>query len=114
MFVVPTMLPAMKTTTTNASQPQNAFLRCRPLQTAMRAARLCFGGEVDMPAPDACVRRLPLRMAPVHRPSVGAEDLARRLLWSGQRDHTPAARALPAIHKRVASALGGGLRLLGE
>src|SRR5215210_4736359 len=55
MFVVPTMLPAMKTTTTNASQPQNAFLRCRPLQTAMRAARLCFEDEVDMPAPDGCV-----------------------------------------------------------
>src|SRR4051795_10200095 len=54
MFVVPTMLPAMNTTTTNASQPQNAFLRCRLLQTAMRAARLCFEDEVDMPAPDGC------------------------------------------------------------
>ena len=32
MFVVPIALPAMKTTTTKASQPQNAFLRCRPLQ----------------------------------------------------------------------------------
>src|SRR5215212_8586915 len=55
MFVVPTALPAMKTTTTNASQPQNAFLRCRLLQTAMRAARLCFEDEVDMPAPDGRV-----------------------------------------------------------
>src|SRR3954462_7572426 len=53
MFVVPTMLPARKTTTTNASQPQNAFLRCRPLQTAMLAARLCFEDEVDMPAPNS-------------------------------------------------------------
>jgi hypothetical protein len=49
MFVVPTMLPAAKTTKTKASQPQNAFLRCRPLQCAMRAARLCFEEEVDMP-----------------------------------------------------------------
>ena len=45
---MPTTLPAANTTTTNASQPQNAFLRCRPLQTAMRAARLCFDEEVDM------------------------------------------------------------------
>ena len=45
---MPTMLPAMKTTTTNASHPQIAFLRCRPLQAAMRAARLCLEFEVDM------------------------------------------------------------------
>src|SRR3954470_6582604 len=63
MFVVPTMLPAMKTTTTNASQPQNAFLRCRPLQAAMRAAKLCCEDE-DMPTPDRRVRRRPLRLAP--------------------------------------------------
>src|SRR6478736_2830051 len=58
------MLPAMKTTRTKASQPQNAFLRCRPLQCAIRAARLCFEDEVDMTAPDDCVRRRPLRKAP--------------------------------------------------
>ena len=46
---MPIALPAMKTTTTKPSQPQNAFLRCRLLQTAMRAARLWFEGEVDMP-----------------------------------------------------------------
>ena len=39
----------MNATRTKASQPQNAFLRCRPLQRAMRAARLCFEEEVDMP-----------------------------------------------------------------
>src|SRR5215208_4580069 len=55
------MLPAMKTTTTNASHPQMAFLRCRPLQAAMRAARLCFEDEVDMTAPDG------LRSAPTLR-----------------------------------------------
>jgi hypothetical protein len=49
MFVVPIALPAMNTTTTKASQPKNAFLRCRLLQTAMRAARLCCEEEVDMP-----------------------------------------------------------------
>src|SRR3954451_23341998 len=74
MFVGPTMLPAIKTTPRNASQPQNAFLRCRLLQTAMRAARLCFEDEVDMSTPDG------LRSAPtavdraVHRPGVEPED----------------------------------------
>jgi hypothetical protein len=48
MFVVPIALPAAKTTRTNASHPQIAFLRCRPLQTAMRPARLCCFDEVDM------------------------------------------------------------------
>src|SRR3954462_12178018 len=83
MFVVPTMLPAMNTTMTNASQPQNAFLRCRPLQTAMRAARLCFEDEVDMPTPDGCVRRRPLSMAPCTGRVLEPEDTPRRLLWSG-------------------------------
>ncbi len=45
-----TLLPTMKTTTTKASQPQIAFLRCRPLQWAMRAATLteCFDGAIDI------------------------------------------------------------------
>ena len=44
-----TLLPTMKTITTKASQPQIAFLRCRPLQCAMRAATLmCFEEEMDM------------------------------------------------------------------
>ena len=40
----------MKTTTTKASQPQIAFLRCRALQCAMRAATLtvCFDEVMDM------------------------------------------------------------------
>src|SRR5215207_7383400 len=52
MFVVPTTLPIPNTATTNASQPQKAFLRCRLLQTAMRAARLWFADGVDIAAPD--------------------------------------------------------------
>ncbi len=44
------VVPTMKTTTTKASQPQIAFLRCRLLQWAMRAATLtvCFDGVIDM------------------------------------------------------------------
>src|SRR3954451_13960251 len=75
MFVVPMALPAMNTTTTNASQPQNAFLRCRPVHAGVRAAKWCFEDEVDMPGPAACFRRRPRWVAPVHRPGVGAEAL---------------------------------------
>jgi hypothetical protein len=48
---VPTALPRAKTTTTKASQPQIAFLRCRPLHAAMRAATLgeYFDDELGMP-----------------------------------------------------------------
>src|SRR3954462_11610576 len=105
MFVVPIALPAMNTTTTNGSQPQNAFLRCRPLQAAMRAARLCFEEEVDMPAPDACVRRRPLWV----RRCIGRVSepvtLPAACSGAGQPDHTPAGRALLVLGKtRLGSA----------
>src|SRR5215212_3970940 len=109
MFVVPTALPARNTTRTNAIQPQKAFLRCRPLHTAMRAARLCFEDEVDMPAPDGCVRGRPLWGGTVHRPSVGAgEHVPPRAL---ERDittlHAPAGPCRRLNKPLEATRLGG-------
>src|SRR3954470_22995799 len=112
MFVVPIAFPAMNTTTTKASQPQNAFLRCRPLQAAMRAARLCFEDEVDMPAPDACVRRRPPWVAT----GASAECWSRRpcpppALERTTRPYTRGPSAAGLDQARLAS---GSLRLLGE
>src|SRR3954447_25834753 len=89
MFVVPTMLPAMNTTTTNASQPQKAFLRCRPLQTAMRAARLCFEDEVDMPTPHGCVRHRPLWTTPCTGRVLEPENLPAACFGAELYDRTP-------------------------
>src|ERR687895_723443 len=43
-FWVTTLLPTTKVTRTKANQPMMAFLRCRPLQQAIRAAKLRGGG----------------------------------------------------------------------
>src|SRR3954453_20249999 len=92
------MLPAMKTTRTNASQPQNAFFRWRLLQTAIRAARLCFGDGLDMPAPHGCVRWRSLSKGTVHRPGVGAgTSRPPRALERDKSDHTPLDPGLPRL-----------------
>src|SRR3954447_5639199 len=96
MFVVPTMLPAAKTIRTKASHPQNAFLRCRPLQCAMRAARLCFEDEVDMSTPHGCVRRRPLWMAPCTGQMLEPEDSPAACFGADHHDHTPVRQVLPA------------------
>src|SRR5918999_449541 len=58
LFWVTTLLPTKKVTMTKANQPIMAFLRCRPLQQAIRAAKLCGGGGggVAPPFPDASGR----------------------------------------------------------
>src|SRR3954468_15796117 len=100
------MLPAMKTTRTNPIQTHDAFFRWRLLQTAIRAARLCFGDGLDMPAPHGCVRRRSLSKGTVHRPRVGAgTSRPPRALERDKTDHTPLDPGLPRL-ARCANARG--------
>src|ERR671914_3152680 len=58
LFWVTTLLPTKKATRTKANQPMMAFLRCRPLQQAIRAAKLCGGGGGRGSAPLPAVEGL--------------------------------------------------------